>query len=92
MEADAAGVAAATDGITASFVKELIRRTVLMSLRAGEHPPVLRGEYFTAVLGEMNSEHQTLTRALLGSDEGGGEPAPGRVRSRHWRPPSASQH
>jgi hypothetical protein len=35
MEADAAGVAAATDGITASFVKELIRRTVLMSLRAG---------------------------------------------------------
>ena len=50
MEADAAEVAAATDGVTASFIKELIRRTVLVSLRAGEHPPVLRGEYFTAVL------------------------------------------
>jgi DNA polymerase III delta prime subunit len=70
LEADAGEVAAATDGITASFIKELIRRTVLMSLRAGEHPPVLRGEYFTAVLDEMNGEHHALTRSLLGSDEG----------------------
>jgi SpoVK/Ycf46/Vps4 family AAA+-type ATPase len=70
LEADAGEVAAATDGITASFIKELIRRTVLVSLRAGERPPVLRGEYFTTVLGEMNSEHQALTRSLLGSGEG----------------------
>ena len=53
----------------AGRLKELIRRTVLMSLRAGEHPPVLRGEYFTAVLDEMNGEHHALTRSLLGSDE-----------------------
>jgi len=85
MEADAAEVAAATDGITASFIKELIRRTVLMSLRAGEHPPVLRGEYFTAVLGEMNSEHHTLTRSLLGSDDGDREEPPGHPRGRHWQ-------
>jgi DNA polymerase III delta prime subunit len=70
LEADAGQVAAATDGITASFIKELIRRTVLVSLRAGERPPVLRGEYFTTVLGEMNSEHHALTRSLLGSDDG----------------------
>jgi len=82
MEADAAGVAAATDGVTASFIKELIRRAVLMSLRAGEHPPVLRGEYFIAVLGDMNGEHHALTRALLGADEGAGEPASRQPRPR----------
>jgi ATPase family associated with various cellular activities (AAA) len=85
MEADAAGVAAATDGVTASFIKELIRRTVLMSLRAGEHPPALRGRYFTAVLDEMNSEHHVLTRSLLGSDDGDREPPPGLARGRSWQ-------
>ncbi len=83
MEADAAEVAAATDGITASFVKELTRRAVLMSLRAGERPPVLRGEYFTALLAEMNSEHHALTRSLLGSDEGDRESRSAHTRSRH---------
>ena len=90
IEANPAEVAAATDGVTASFIKELIRRAVLTSLRAGEHPPVLRGEYFTAVLGEMNGEHHTLTRSLLGSDDGDRERPAGRTRSRHWRP-SAGQ-
>ncbi len=84
MEADAAEVAAATDGVTASLIKELIRRTVLISLRAGERPPVLRGEYFTAVLGEMNGEHQALTRSLLGSDDGDREPGP--ARGGRWGP------
>jgi hypothetical protein len=82
MEADAAEVAAATDGVTASFIKEMIRRTALMSLRAGEHPPVLRGEYFTAVLAEMNGEHHALTRALLGAGDGDGERAPTQRRPR----------
>ena len=85
MEADAAEVAAATDGVTASFIKELIRRTVLMSLRAGEHPPVLRGEYFTAQLDEMNGEHHLLTRSLLGSDDGDRESAAGPPRGRSWQ-------
>jgi hypothetical protein len=85
LEADATEVAAATDGVTASFIKELIRRTVLASLRAGERPPVLRGEYFTAVLGEMNSEHHALTRSLLGSDDGDREPHPGHPRDRRWQ-------
>lgn len=86
VEADTAAVAAATDGVTASFIKEMLRRTALMSLRAGERPPVLRGEYFTAVLDEMNSERHALTRSLLGSGdgEGDGESASGDVRSRRW--------
>jgi hypothetical protein len=61
-------VVAGTEGVTASFIKELIRRTVLVSsLRAGERPPVLRRTYFSEVLTEMNGEHHALTRALLGT-------------------------
>ena len=66
MDADLDEVAAGSEGVTASFIKELIRRTVLVSLRAGERPPVLRGAGFAQVLDEMNSEHHALTRALLG--------------------------
>jgi hypothetical protein len=56
-----------------------------MSLRAGEHPPVLRGEYFTAQLDEMNGEHHALTRSLLGSDDGDREPAAGLPRGGPWQ-------
>ena len=66
---------AGTEGVTASFVKEMIRRTVLVSLRAGEHPPVLRDAHFAEVLAEMNSERHALTRSLLGVGSDGGEPA-----------------
>jgi hypothetical protein len=53
-----------------------------MSLRAGERPPMLRGDYFTAVLGEMDGEHHALTRALLGAGEGADGPAPRQRRHR----------
>jgi ATPase family associated with various cellular activities (AAA) len=66
VDADLTRVAAETEGITASFIKEMIRRTVLVSLREGQIPPVLRASYFTEVLAEMNSEHHALTRSLLG--------------------------
>jgi hypothetical protein len=62
-------VVAGSEGVTASFVKELIRRTVLVSMRAGERPPVLRDAHFAEVLAEMNGEHHALTRALLGAGE-----------------------
>jgi DNA polymerase III delta prime subunit len=81
MDADLDEVVASSEGVTASFVKELIRRTVLVSLRAGERPPVLRGSHFAEVLAEMNSEHHALTRALLGAGADDREPAgrqPGR--------------
>jgi hypothetical protein len=67
-------VVAGTEGVTASFIKELIRRTVLVSLRAGDRPPVLRDEHFAVVLAEMNSERQSLTRSLLGAGIADQEP------------------
>jgi DNA polymerase III delta prime subunit len=76
-------VVTSTEGVTASFIKEMVRRAVLVSLRAGERPPVLRDAHFAEVLAEMNGEHHALTRSLLGAgtdgaDEPGGDPgAPG---------------
>jgi hypothetical protein len=87
VDADLDQVVAGTEGVTASFIKELIRRTVLASLRAGERPPVLRGAHFAEVLAEMNSEHQALTRSLLGAGAEGSAREPGRrpgpARGRH---------
>ncbi len=74
LDADLDPVVAGTEGVTASFVKEMIRRTVLASLRAGERPPVLRDAHFTAVLTEMNGERHALTRSLLGVGPDDGEP------------------
>ena len=39
----------------------MIRRTVLISLPAGERPPALRDTHFAAVLTEMNGERHALT-------------------------------
>jgi hypothetical protein len=73
LEADLGPVVDGTEGVTASFVKEMIRRTVLVSLRAGERPPVLRSSHFAEVLAEMNSERHALTRTLLGAGADDGE-------------------
>ena len=67
-------VVAGTEGVTASFIKEMIRRTVLVSLRAGDRPPVLRDAHFAAVLSEMTGERHALTRSLLGVAPGGAGP------------------
>jgi SpoVK/Ycf46/Vps4 family AAA+-type ATPase len=72
LDADLGEVVTGTEGVTASFIKEMIRRTVLVSLRAGERPPVLRDSHFTEVLAEMNGERHALTRSLLGSGTGTG--------------------
>jgi len=71
VDADIQHVVTGTEGVTASFIKEMIRRTVLASLWAGERPPVLRDSHFADVLAEMNSEHQALTRSLLGAGADG---------------------
>jgi hypothetical protein len=89
VEADLAHVVASTAGVTASFIKEMIRRTVLVSLRAGERPPVLRDPHFAEVLAEMSGEHNALTRSLLGApaaSEPGGPPAADREPVQHPRP------
>jgi len=76
VDADLGEVVAGTAGVTASFIKELIRRTVLVSLRAGDRPPVLRGPAFAEVLAEMNGEHNALTRSLLGAPTATGPEGP----------------
>jgi hypothetical protein len=58
---------AATEGVTASYIKELVRRAVLAALNAPQRPVVLRQEHFDEVLAEMSAEHQSLTRSLLGA-------------------------
>jgi len=44
-------------------------------LREGARPVTLRQADFDAVLAEMNAEHQSLTRALLGGSGGEAGPA-----------------
>jgi hypothetical protein len=52
-----------TDGTTASFAKELMRRTVLRAVK--DHHPVTDDD-LAATLDELLSDRETLTRALLG--------------------------
>jgi len=68
IEADLAAVVTATEGVTASYIKELLRRVVLLAIRANEH--ALRDEHFAAALDAMAGAGQALTRALLGGPEG----------------------
>jgi ATP-dependent 26S proteasome regulatory subunit len=62
-------------GVTASFFKELARRTVLSAAEADR--PV-EDSVLTAAVSEMLSDSEQLTRALLGgtSEEDGGQALP----------------
>jgi hypothetical protein len=64
--------AARTDGTTASFAKELVRRAVLAAALAGEPPA---DDHLGLALDELLSDAQRLTRSLLGV--GSGEPVGG---------------
>ncbi|MFI6484724.1 AAA family ATPase [Nonomuraea sp. NPDC050663] len=68
LTADLDEVVQATEGVTASFFKELVRRAVLAGLRAGSPPRLLEA------LREMTDDRAALTRVLLGSGEGTAEP------------------
>lgn len=83
-DGDRSVVVAATAGVTASYIKELVRRAVLAALRAGDRPPLLRQLHFDQVLAQMNAEHQSLTRSLLGGDAepGAARPLPTVRRAR----------
>ncbi|MGZ0146224.1 AAA family ATPase [Kribbella sp. WER1] len=52
-----------TDGTTASFMKELVRRTVLLAAEAGESPGPA---HLRAAVADLLSSRDTLTRRLLG--------------------------
>ena len=74
--ADADAVVRRTNGVTASFFKELLRRAAIGAAEA-ERPTVVDADV-QRVLDELLSETATLTRVLLGGErrEGGALPGP----------------
>lgn len=68
-------MAAATDGVTASFLKELLRRAALLAADDGDPgttgPLAVDGEHLRAALAELQDTRNAMTRAALG-----GRPTP----------------
>jgi cell division protease FtsH len=56
-----------TEGTTASFMKELVRRTVLLAAEAGSTPSA---DQVRAATAELLSSRDALTRRLLGAADG----------------------
>src|SRR5262249_35679195 len=77
-----------TDGTTASFLKELIRRSVLESLHDDPALTAVTGAHLARALDDLLDAAQAVTRTLLGV---GGDPADlpagglPQVSSRAWR-------
>ncbi len=78
VRADLDPVVAATEGATASAMKELMRRAVLRALERDDldgrpgpgHVPVIDDDVMTVVVAEFSSEAQALSRSLLGAGSG----------------------
>ena len=84
-------VVARMEGVTASFVKELVRRAVLESLQVGRNvDEPLRADVVLSALDDLLSGSQAVTRALLG----GQGPAAARGAGGHgavgWLPSPAA--
>jgi len=71
---DVGAVVARTEGVTASFVKELLRKSALVAVEDGRAH--VTDADVSAALDELLSEGSALTRILLGSG-GDGQPRPG---------------
>ncbi|KAA9152409.1 ATP-binding protein [Amycolatopsis acidicola] len=69
LRADLEPVVAQTDGVTASYLKELLRRAVLHQMHEGVtgDPVPVDDAALAEALREMNESHNSLTRSLLGS-------------------------
>jgi hypothetical protein len=74
-------VIARTDGVTASFLKELLRRAALLAATrtADQEPLTVSAADLTAALDELLDTRNAMTRTLLGSSPGSesNHPAPG---------------
>lgn len=67
-DAAVSGVAGRTEGMTASFMKELVRRAVLDAAMQGVEPV---DEHLEAACEDMLSDAAALTRSLLGAGASG---------------------
>lgn len=76
-DARLADVVARSEGVTASFVKELVRRAVVDAVAAGESGQVLTGERLAAALDELLGSAHGVTRALHGMGSGDTDGADG---------------
>ncbi len=92
-EHDLDEIVARTDGVTASFLKELLRRAVLAALEQGDAYTAVTSNHTTAALDDLLHTNQQLTRSLLGvgnnpedlpAGGGIGSPPPQRGRARAW--------
>ncbi|MGH3499317.1 MAG: AAA family ATPase, partial [Nocardioidaceae bacterium] len=65
---DASTLVAGTEGVTASFIRELIRRAVLDQLDQTPGAGRVRLDHATLqhALDDLHAEHNTLTRSILG--------------------------
>jgi hypothetical protein len=55
-----------TEGVTASFLRELLRRAVFEGLAEGRAEPAVTGAHFSRALDDLLDDNQQLTRSLLG--------------------------
>jgi hypothetical protein len=98
-EAEVAEAVERTDGTTASFLKELIRRSLLEALHDQAGPsagtPEVTGAHVSRALDDLLDTSQKVSRSLLGvgvdpatlpTGSLGPEPRPGRYARRGFRP------
>ncbi len=69
LDADPAIAADALDGVTASAIKELMRRAVLAAMEVSADEAVITDEILRAAVAEFLAEGAELTRSLLGAGE-----------------------
>jgi hypothetical protein len=65
-QADTLEIVERTDGVTASFIKELLRRAMLESLHDDASAPAVTAAHTTRALDDLLDSGQRLTRSLLG--------------------------
>jgi ATPase family associated with various cellular activities (AAA) len=65
-DSDVAGVVERTDGVTASFLKELVRRAVLEAVHDDAALPAVTAVHLTRALDDLLDSAQAVTRTLLG--------------------------
>jgi ATP-dependent 26S proteasome regulatory subunit len=65
-EEETRGIVERTDGVTASFVKELLRRAMLEALQDNPTEPIVTAAHAGRALDDLLDIDQKLTRSLLG--------------------------